>query len=269
MMRDILVPLDGSPESERILPFARRLGGSIRVVHAGSGLGPYLGRLGFPYEQRTGQPWEAILAAPAPDLIAMTTHGRRGIQRMMLGSVTENVLRHATVPMLVCRPDVEVRPWKKVVVPLDGSQAAERILPEAVDVARASGATIDAVAVSLPAVHAGGIGDFPMYYEPEDPMPYLKSLCERVSRDGVPVRPVVRTGRAVSEILHHVAEVGAGLICMMTHGRTGLSRLLAGSVAEEILRLSPVPVLVRRKVAIHGVPAVEAEGAPAARPPGR
>lgn len=77
-------------------------------------------------------------------------------------------------------------------------------------------------------------------------MPYLRGVCERLVAEGVEARPVGLEGRAASRVLEHAKEAGAGLICMATHGRTGLARALLGSVAEEILRHAPCPVLVRR-----------------------
>jgi nucleotide-binding universal stress UspA family protein len=106
-------------------------------------------------------------------------------------------------------------------------------------------------------VFTGGIVETPMVLQPEDPLPYLRGVVTRLQALGVTASATALEGRASGEILRHLQVTGASLLCMTTHGRSGLSRLLLGSVAEEILRKSPCPVLLRRTVAsaeVVGVP---------------
>ncbi len=180
------------------------------------------------------------------DLIAMSTHGRGGLARIFVGSVTEEVLRQAEVPLLVCRPGAAVGEWDRIVVALDGSERAEEILPEAARIARALKATVDLVRVALPVVSAGGVGEFPLVFPAENPLPYLKAVSGRLLAEGVDARAVGLEGRAAFEILKHAKENNAGLICMTTHGRSGVARVLLGSIGEEILRHASCPVLLRR-----------------------
>jgi nucleotide-binding universal stress UspA family protein len=180
------------------------------------------------------------------DLIAMSTHGRGGLARMFVGSVTEEVLRHAPVPLLVCRPGMRGGDWKRILVALDGSERAEEILPEAAQMARARKVALDLVRVAIPIVTSSGVGEVPLIFPSEDPMPYLKKVSGHLLAEGVDARPVSLEGRAAAEILNYAKESKAGLLCMTTHGRTGAARLLLGSIAEEILRHAPCPVFLRR-----------------------
>lgn len=198
---------------------------------------------------REGSPSAEIVAIARErgvDLIAMSTHGRGGLARAFLGSVTEEVLRRTEVPILVCRPGVRMGDWKHLVVALDGSAAAERILPEVARFAKAEKASVDLVRVAVPVVTSGGLGEVPVVYSPEDPMPYLRKVAGELMANGVDARPVGLEGRIGPQILKHVTESDAALVVLTTHGRTGLSRILMGSVAEEIVRHAPCPVMIRR-----------------------
>ena len=85
-----------------------------------------------------------------------------------------------------------------------------------------------------------------MYFPQHDPEPYVKEVARRLSADGLSAKAVALSGRAASALLAYAAESGAGFLALTTHGRTGLRRALLGSIAEEILRNAPCPVLVRR-----------------------
>ena len=267
-MATLGVPLDGSETSAAVLqavaPLARALRASITLMSVverpdipperkpwleGIAAGLREGDIEVAVELRVGAAAEEILAfgrAKSPLLVAMATHGRRGLDRLRLGSVTEEVLRRSDVPLLIARPDTAGARGKAIVVALDGSPLAEAILPDVVLLAKATGRSLDLASVALPAVTAGGIGEFPMYFPQQDPEPYLKEACRRVSAEGVEAKPVALSGRAASALLTYAAESGAGFLALTTHGRTGLRRVLMGSIAEEILRSAPCPVLVRR-----------------------
>jgi nucleotide-binding universal stress UspA family protein len=263
----ILVPLDGSSLGEAILPslmplVARRpveltlLQVIDRVDQIDSGRA-YLSRTerdlardGVEAVSRIefGQPAEEILHLAQPktfDLVAMTTHGRTGLRRAFMGSVAEGVLRRAQIPLILNRSGAKVGDWKRIVVPVDGSVISETILDEAAGLALLLGATLHVVRVSLPLLPTTDIFFVPQEIH-EDTQPYLDKICSRFAEQGVFAVPVAREGFAGREIVTYAAEIGAGLICMMTEGRSGVPRLLTGSVAEEILRSAPCPVLVRR-----------------------
>jgi nucleotide-binding universal stress UspA family protein len=267
-MTTIAVALDGSPPSASILlaavPLARAWNAALVLVSVlerpdiPPERGPWLEALAADLtkqgltaiaELRLGDPAEELLAftrETSPALLALATHGRRGLDRLRLGSVAEEVLRRCDVPLLVARPETAASRGRVVLVALDGSPRAEEILPDAVRLAKATGRPVELVRVSLPAVTAGGLGEFPMYFPQEDPLPYLKRTCGRLAADGVSAVPVALAGQAAGELLRYAGEADAGLMVMTTQGRTGLRRALLGSVAEEVLRQAPCPVLLRR-----------------------
>ena len=268
--RRILVPMDGSAEAEvalgAIMPLARAYGPEVIVFCVLEGADPsmkapaYLAKacaalrangVNASLDVREGKPAEEILAYAKEkevDLIALSTHGRTGVRRILAGSVAEAVLRGAEAPLLVCRPGTVQPEWKRILVALDGSPRAEEVLEEIVPLARKLGLGVHLAKVALPVVSGAGVGEFPIVIPAEDPMPYLNEVAKRLQMQGVDARPVALEGRAAFEILRHAAETGANLVAMTTHGRTGVARVLLGSIAEEILRHAPCPVLVKRTV---------------------
>jgi nucleotide-binding universal stress UspA family protein len=276
----LLVPADGSPESEAvfsaIMPLVRSDAPQVTVLYveedpdesfapparlAKACAALRAADVNAHLELRHGLPAEEILRAArerSVDLIAMSTHGRGGVVRMIAGSVAEEVLRKTELPILVTRPNVMVHEWKRIVVALDGSERSESILPEAVRLARKLNAEIDVLRVAMPTV-AAGAGETPIVIPPEDPMPYLKSVVRGLEKEGIPARAVGLEGRAAPAILSHLQDSGASLLCMATHGRSGLARILLGSVAEEVVRKAPCPVLLRRSVPVSATPASPAK----------
>jgi len=265
----ILVASDGSPDSEAvfsaIMPFVRADAPQVSVLYVvedpdesfmpPARLAKACGALrsanvNAHLELRQGLPAEEILRAAQErktDLIAMSTHGRGGAVRLIAGSVAEEVLRKAEVPLLLTRPNIPVHAWKRIVVALDGSERSESILPDAVTLARKLGAAVEVVRVAAPVI-AGGAGETAIVLPPEDPMPYLKGIVKRLEADGVKAGAVALEGRASEALLGHLNGSGGALLCMATHGRSGLARILLGSVAEEVVRKTPCPVLLRRSV---------------------
>ena len=267
----ILVPTDGSEESEAafaaILPLVKAYAPEVTVLYvfedpyasyyppaqvAKVCCGVRAAGMNAHLELREGKPADEILRAAKAkkvDLIAMSTHGRGGVSRLVAGSVAESVLRRAVVPLLVTRQGSSSQSWKKIVVALDGSGRGESILPDAFRLAKKFGSTLDVVRVALPIVNPSGVGEIRMIpCPPDDPMPYLNAVVERAKNEGIDAHAVGLEGRACTQILHHVEESGADLLCMATHGRTGLTRVIMGSIAEEMLRKVSCPVLLRRSV---------------------
>ncbi len=265
--RKILVPTDGSPESESvfpaIMPFVRAYAPEVDLLHVmehpeksftpperlpaacaelrSAGVNAFL-------KLREGDPAVEILQGARDlkaDLIALSTHGRSGVGRVFGGSVTEAVLRRTELPLLVTRPGTVLREWNRVVIALDGSPAAEEVLPDAVRLARSLGASVELLRVGFP-TYADVMSQAPMTVPVEDPMPYLEGVAARLGAEGVQTGLVAPEGGASREILRHLAESAAPLLCMTTHGRRGLDRFLLGSVAEQVLRHAPCPVFLRR-----------------------
>jgi nucleotide-binding universal stress UspA family protein len=277
----ILVPLDGSPTAETILPALMPLVGRqptsltllqvIQRVDEIEASRSYLSRLKKDLERdgveaaprlEFGRPAEEILHLGQPkkhDLAAMTTHGHTGLRRALMGSVTVEVLRQSTIPLVLNRPDTKIGDWKRIVVALDGSVISEGILDEAIRLSLQLQATLHIVRVSLPLLPTTDLYFQAIPSAVEDPEPYLEGICIRLARRGILAVPVLREGFAGAEIVRYAAEIGAGLIAMMTEGKSGLPRLLSGSVAEEVLRSAPCPVLIRRWASVaeeHPVSAI-------------
>jgi nucleotide-binding universal stress UspA family protein len=198
---------------------------------------------------RHGTPADEIVRlGNRADLVVMATHGRGGLKRILMGSVTEEVVRRLDVPILVTRPGTPVRRWNHLVVALDGSLRSEQILSDVVPLARRLKASVDLVQSVLPPITMSGLGEIPGVQIAENPRPYLESMKARLSSEGVEASALVLEGRAASELLRYVEERGASLLCMTTHGRTGLARALLGSITDEVIRHAPCPVLLRRSV---------------------
>jgi len=194
------------------------------------------------------------------DLIVMTTHGRGAFARFWLGSVADSVARHATVPTLLIRPreetaaELSFRPFvHKIVIPLDGSDLAERIIAPATKLGRAVGAeyalvlVLDAVEdieklAQMKIKEPGGW--FPEATE-EKARIYLEKVAQRMRSESLKVEvKLIRHGSAATAILDYAHSHGNPLIAVATHGRSGIKRMFFGSVADKIVRGANSPVLV-------------------------
>ncbi len=227
-----LRPLD--PTLLRIVP------PSADVAAAREASNPYLDRFrkrGFRARLMvgSGDPLREILicARTGFDWIALATRGRRGLRRALLGSLAEEILRRSPVPVLAFRPDVRPGDWRHTAVALDGTRGAESILPEAGRMAKACGTPLQLIHVqALTGVYKGGA--------------YLERVRQKMEKTDVVCMPVLHRGSPARQILRHLRGQPVGLLCMATHGRTGVGRILLGSVAERVLRRAPCAVLIRR-----------------------
>src|SRR5262249_57788631 len=117
------------------------------------------------------------------DLIALATHGRGGLARLLMGSVAEEVLRHSPIPVLLTRPGMVVHDFKRIAVALDGSERGESILTDVVPLARKLKAGVDVLRVALPVMMAGFEG-IPAPLPPEGPRPHLQGIANRLAAQG-------------------------------------------------------------------------------------
>ena len=142
--------------------------------------------------------------------------------------------------------------YERMLVPLDGSEGAEAILPFAEQVAGPLDAEVVLFRVLEPpspielVSSAGVVTPDTFTLRKIDATRYLSEIECRLSKKGLRVRTRVTLGSPAEEILTAVRSVGADLIAMATQGRSGIGRALLGSVAESVLRASPVPVLLIR-----------------------
>ncbi len=195
-------------------------------------------------------PFEGIAAKVEeldPDLLVMGTHGRTGLERLVLGSVAEKVLRHVRVNVLTVGTRAHVvrsqNTFERILVPSDFSECSRRAVDLAVSLLTSEG-TLDVVHVVASPIH-------PSFYavnrlfdmDPEMPGRIRKSLVEWLGRTDVEVEVEVREGDVFAEIMDVARDRNAQLVVIGTRGLTGLDRLLMGSVTERVVRHSEVPVL--------------------------
>ena len=187
------------------------------------------------------------------DLVVMTSHGRAGERRAGIGAVASHLVRHAEVPVLVLRPapDTADAPtasiFRHVLVPLDGTPRSEDVLPVSRRLVQpfGSAATLLRV-VSSPASSRGHaeavLEQAKQRAEAHD---YLDRVAERVAPTGLRPSVAIAAHESIERgILDVARDVGADLIAMATHGRTGVPRIVMGSVAEEVLRSTALPLLL-------------------------
>jgi nucleotide-binding universal stress UspA family protein len=234
----------------------------------------YLARVAAPLRSSGPVTETALLPPPAAkaicddarasdaDLIVMSTHGRTGWSRVWIGSVADGVVRRADVPVLLVRPaapggEVATRtPKRRVVIPLDGSEAAERVLDLAVEVFGVETATYVLVRVVEPIVRmeVSSVGAPMKLPDPAG----TEVRCARARRRAGGVANRLRARWPGADVQTHVeanahpaqaiveAAQGADAVAMTSRGR-GPSRLLLGSVADKVLRATMASVLVLRR----------------------
>jgi nucleotide-binding universal stress UspA family protein len=295
MFSKILVPLDGSDGAEKALCYARSLAGALKLpiellgvidisarsAHLVGDKARFLDRFIAEAERASrryldevargladfavspsvqrGKPAEVILekaAAEAAALVIMATHGRAGINRWLLGSVAEKVLRGARNPLLLVRADDDQETTEaalhSIIVPLDGSSLAESVLPLVAEVARVFCAAVLLFrAFELPASTYYGRENYLPNYEAlkerfrADVQRYLDGQVAALKSQGLAqVSSLLREGVEAEEIIRCARERPRSLIAMCTHGRSGVKRWVLGSVTEKVVRHSGDPVLV-------------------------
>lgn len=285
MFNKILVPLDGSKLAEQVLPYAQMLAGAygagitlLRVTDPDARLPFTANQSASDYLEFTatslkpaavdtmekiGKPAEVIVDIAKADencLIAMATHGMTGARRWLLGSVASKVVQTAVNPILLIRVAQDAAPLgpfalKRVIVPLDGSGLAEKVLPHVRVLASKLKLDMQLVRTyNLPpnayVVADGVIAQGPAQYRKnlhEESEKYLDGKVASLQADGfAAVSATVIEGDAASELIDLAAEPPQSLIAMSTHGRSGLGRWVLGSVAEKVVQNSRAAVLLIR-----------------------
>jgi nucleotide-binding universal stress UspA family protein len=200
---------------------------------------------------------EEEIAAADPDLIIMTTHGRGGFSRAWLGSVADQLIREAHKPILLVRgseeePKAVDAKLDRILIPLDGSPLAESVLAHAMSLAEPETSRITLLRVVAPAYvatefNALAESEKVLQERVETAHAYLGDLATRLSVEGYLVdTDVVVSSLPAATILDYARRHQVELICMATHGRSGVKRLLLGSVADKVLRAAEIPILIYR-----------------------
>lgn len=282
MMQSILVALDGSPEGEAILKELNRFISSSSILHLLHVLpeptppvgGVLLGLLKIADEAedylskaasrihegkvttvvRTGHAVHEIVKASnefKSQVVAMTTHARSGLRRMLMGSIAEGVVRESDIPVLLVRPGVPVRegPPRRILVAVDGSPASFSIM-ESIRMLEGKENLEVILYQAVPIVVVGDpvtglvLPTIPMHLP--DPKPNLEAHAKLLTNEGFKVRIVSSLGDPVMHILDQAKESDVDVIAMSTAGRSGVTRWVMGSVAESVLRHMDRPLLLHK-----------------------
>lgn len=198
------------------------------------------------------------------DLVVVGTRGRRGLQRLLIGSVSEEVIRDAPCPVLTVRGSEHVAPaWavRNILVPIDFSEASEGALRHAKELALTYGAQLTLLHAVEEVVYPSAYGLEPIDLPgPEVVERVENSLAQLVHREIGYEHVVIdaTVGYAPSVILDRAERDDVDLIVIATHGRTGLERVLLGSVTERVVRQAAAPVFTVKSFGKSLVPADEA-----------
>ncbi|MCU4750690.1 universal stress protein [Halobacteria archaeon AArc-curdl1] len=182
------------------------------------------------------------------DVIAMGTKGRTGLERVLLGSVTENVLRTARMPVLAvppdaARPTIEEIPFEQFLLPTDGSDGAEIAAEWGIALAVTLTATIHSlfsVDTSLFSRARNQEEMFDMLERRGEEA--IDTVRDRATDAGVSSSGTIATGSPSNVILTYVSDSDVDMIVMGTHGQTGVGQWFLGSVTENVVRQADVPV---------------------------
>ncbi len=293
MFNKVLVTLDGSPLAEAVLPWVPVIAGAasaqevtlFTVIEEGT---PEQLRVAEGYLKSQADrlqggagftPEVHVLAARSPivgvastilkyaedngmDLIILSTHGRSGFDRWSMGSVAEKLLKGADIPLFLVRSTETAimvpAQLRKFLAPVDGSPLAEQAMPHVEQLARSAGAEVTLLYVEAPPEPGADHGPSATAQSQHrrELLAYLGTLLPELAKAGVPAKRQLRVGHPAEEIVNEVERGDVDLVIMSSHGRTGIARATLGSVADRVLRTSPVPVLlvpshVRCEVAAH------------------
>lgn len=313
MFKTIVVPLDGSDLSEKALPYAVRLANSLevnitllRVVEIPDFPGDplqkehlreaaeYLTNLKawLMGDEETSQfsnqlDISVLIGDPADEichyvreqelaLVVMTTHGRSGFSRLLMGSVTGKILHKLSIPIFLVRPFGQMtnqtlpellvaqdEPYAntflkngiRILVPVDENEKAEAALKPAFELAKKLNAPLFLLKVNLPHSNLTYLDAVTLAFSPEEIIRkeeqdrvaarvYLGQIAQLAQREGVETVIHASTGNPADEIMEYANLVEPDLIIMATHARSELGRLIFGSVANQILQVTHLPVLM-------------------------
>jgi nucleotide-binding universal stress UspA family protein len=298
--KKILVPLDGSKTAENALPLARCFARNLEiplellavvepavvvpilseadrsVLHARIAdheryFGKYLAQIAkyFPAacvqsQVCSGVPADIIIESAALEkntLIAMATHGYSGVNRWLLGSVAEKILRGSSNPLLLVRTTQTPARWdmptpKSLLVPLDGSEMAESVLPVVQTLAQSF--NVEVILLRVYGVPYGAYSAGEGFYDTtqldnfvgqlrKEAEAYLRQKAAELKGHGIDkVSYYAKEGLDADEIILFARHSPDNLVVMCTHGRSGLKRWVLGSVTETVVRHCEKPVLIVR-----------------------
>ena len=198
-------------------------------------------------------PFQAIIEEAEKNRINMIVMGRRGrtgLRRLLMGSVTAKVIGHSPCNVLVVPRAAEIR-YQKLLVATDGSKYSMAAANQAVGIAKRCGAELFVISVvpsetasPFDTVHTEVKHETIAEKEFREGEKNVNDLLVIARQEGVDVSGLVIEGRPYEAIVEHAREKGADLIVMGSHGKTGIERLLMGSVTERVVGHADCAVLV-------------------------
>jgi nucleotide-binding universal stress UspA family protein len=197
-----------------------------------------------------GEPHDVLMdvaVARNADLIAIGTHGRRGLQKLFLGSVTGRVLMSSPCDVMVVKKRLgKCSNFESILLSFDGSQFSRKALERACELAKLEGSVITAVYVipryeEMIEFFATSLIYENLQHDAEQIMEKARNLAKEY---GVEIKTQVSSGDEAEEIVAAATKLNSDLIIRSTHGWSGINRAILGSVAERVFINAPCPVLV-------------------------
>ncbi len=281
MWKKILVPLDGSDLAELALPYAQEIASAFNseliLLHVSEPSEEEYLRMHQVYLEKiavqmkklvrrvspliiSGKPAEDIVKYTEKNdirLIIMASHGSSGIIPWATGGMASKVIDAIGVPLLLIketkrRKTKEKRLINRILLPLDGSEAGEAAITRAKELKSRLEAEVILLEVVPEGRHIRTVGglDYILYPEQEietfkaKAREYLDKVYKRLQRGKGELKVEIRTGEVAKEILNYAKKKGVSLIAIASHGHSGMTKWVFGSIAQKIIEDSPIPVLV-------------------------
>ena len=261
MYERIILPFDGAQRALAPLPYAEELAHTwqapLEILHVATAndLPAEVKPAGHDVTViQADDPAQAIgdhmRASDPPGLLCMASRGRTAAGEALFGTVTGQVVRHLHAPLVVTGPKLQAptrqHDIRRLLVCLDGSTTSASILPTARNWASELGLELVLIHVTYP-LGDPTIGDFTVPEETRALTAELRRTTDELTQAGIDASwQVIEDTHAPTGIIHQAAYRAADLIVMATHGRTGLARILTGSVTTEVIRNAPIPILTLR-----------------------
>jgi nucleotide-binding universal stress UspA family protein len=199
-----------------------------------------------------GEPYQVIVdvaAAKNADLIAMGTHGSKGLKKLFMGSVASRVIQSAHCDVLIAKPPCEsLGNYNSILSSYDGTEFSKKALVRACEIARFEGSEITALYV-IPRYEemiefflSNVIRDNLMH----DARRIMQGAVEIASKSGVTIKTEITEGIESERITETARRLKSDLIITGTHGWSGINKAIIGSLTEDVIVGAPCPVLVVR-----------------------
>jgi len=183
-------------------------------------------------------------------LIVIATHGRSGIKQWAMGSVASKIITATRRPIMLIRakeasPDIrEKGTINKLLLPMDGSKESESIVPHALEIAtnfKSEVVLFQAISLAYPTYTADAFAyvtysDQQMDAMKASALDYLDRIGSSFTEKSIEVKSDVRFGSTADEVINYADEIGADLVAMTTHGRSGIGRWLFGSTTVRVMK---------------------------------